>query len=159
MSKLILRISSINYVLDKCDRWSIKRDQGCVFQRSGQKCHTSKLILRIYEPPMCWTSAIVDLWSENKMRFSLSRVCECSVSGLWMLYECVWMLCEGSVCARCGRSVIALWMLVGWCVSALWEPSNEISLIFVMYLVLKAIKRCSFWRHGFRKQALLSRWK
>ena len=60
----------------------------------------------------------------------LSVVCECSVSARWML-------CEGRRC----------------------KPSDEMNLIYVMYLVLKAIKRCSFWRHGFRKQALLRRWK
>jgi len=30
-------------------------------------------------------------------------------------------------------------------------PSDEINLICLMYLVLKAIKQCSFWRHGSRK--------
>ena len=37
--------------------------------------------------------------------------------------------------------------------------SDEINLIQLMYLDLSATKRCSFWRHGFRKQVLLSRWK
>ena len=35
----------------------------------------------------------------------------------------------------------------------------EINLICLMYLDLSVTKRCSSWRHGFRKQALLSRWK
>ena len=39
------------------------------------------------------------------------------------------------------------------------KPSDEINLIYLMYLVLKAINRCLFWRHGFREQALLSRWE
>ena len=39
------------------------------------------------------------------------------------------------------------------------KPSDEINLIYLMHLDLSVTKRCSFWRHGFRKQVLLSRWK
>ena len=39
------------------------------------------------------------------------------------------------------------------------KSSDELHLIRLMYLDLSVTKRFSFWRHGFRKQALLSRWK
>ena len=39
----------------------------------------------------------------------------------------------------------------------LFQPEPHESVL--MYLDLSVTERCSFWRHGFRKQALLSRWK
>ena len=123
-SKLILRISWINYVLDKCHRWFIKRDQVSYFNACSEKRHTSKLTLRIswavniscsvrglWVLRECSVSA---LWGE----FSLSAlwgVCEYSVSALWVLFERsvtgLWMLCE--------CSVSALWVLCECSVSAL----------------------------------------
>ena len=54
-SKLILRISWINYVLDRCHRGLIKRDQVAYFKACSEKCHTSKLILRI-----SWINYVLD---------------------------------------------------------------------------------------------------
>ena len=57
-----------------------------------------------------------------------------------------WRICKlyGTACKKSGRGC---------------KPSDEINLIRLMYLDLSATKWCSFWRHGFRKQVLLSRWK
>ena len=62
-------------------------------------------------------------------------LCECSVNALWRVLEC---------------AVKGLWVLFECSVSALWvlcECSVSVSI------------PCSFWRHGFKKQALLSCWK
>ena len=54
-SNEILRFSWINYVLDKCYRWFIKRDRVSYFNACSEKCHTSKLILTI-----SWINYVLD---------------------------------------------------------------------------------------------------
>ena len=100
-SKLILRISWINYVFDKCYRGLTKREEVAYFLATSEKCRTSKLILRI-----SWIK------------------CEGSASGLWVLLGCsargLWALCECSVNALRRATLQAVW----WNQSNLCDVSN-----------------------------------
>ena len=94
-----------------------------------------------------WSGSVISMLCEGS--FSAAWVlCECFVKGLWLLL--------GALRGNCECSVSAWWML---CEGRRCKPFDEINVMCSMYLDLSVTKRCSFWRHGFRKQAMLSRWK
>ena len=152
-SKLILRISWINYVLDKCHRWFTKR--GPLDLSSCLKWRIGSVLLHVSQ---FWGFRVHWVWRIGSVLVHVSqlscfrvrwvwrigsvlwKVCECAVNGLWVLLECsvrgLWMLCECSVNALwvlwmlCECSVGALWMLCEGFVSALWKVCAVLFLIY-----------------------------
>ena len=107
-SKLILRISWMNYVFEKCYRGCIYGAQIRIWMPCSEKCHTYKLILRIHES-MSFARIVYVYVSSGAWTPILAingfLTCDCSSSFMFDVvatcYRVGGVLCE---CCECSVS-------------------------------------------------------